>query len=85
MTPEEYIKGSELCLKECELSNSSEFVTTRAANYAINMTRQDERKKATAAFRHFVVDYCGETGRTDISMAAGHHIKMFEDILNKEE
>lgn len=85
MKPEEYIKGSELCLKECELSNSSGFVTTRAANYAINMTRQEERKKATAAFRHFVVDYCGETGRTDISMAAGHHIKMFEDILNKEE
>lgn len=85
MTPEEYIKGSELCLKECELSNSSEFVTTRTANYAINMTRQEERKKATAAFRHFVVDYCGETGRTDISMMAERFIKVFEEILNKEE
>lgn len=82
MTPEEFIQAR-CCDENGKVIRDT--ITIDEAQVILRLAREDERKKATAAFRHFVVDYCGETGRTDISMAAGHHIKMFEDILNKEE
>ena len=82
MTPEEFIQAR-CCDENGKIIRDT--ITIDEAQVILRLARDDERKKATAAFRHFVVDYCGETGRTDISMAAGHHIKMFEDILNKEE
>lgn len=79
------IKKAEDYLEVHDLSTGPTTIDRADAIKAVKAARQEEREKAIAAFKHFVVDYCGETGRTDISMAAGHHVKVFKDILNKEE
>lgn len=51
MKAEEYISGNELCLKECELSSSSDFVTKEVALEAISMCKKQMIECACSAFR----------------------------------
>ena len=60
-----------------------QVLTTIDANFAVESAEQELKEKAIECFRHFVEDYCRESGHWDIYKGADHYIKVFTEMINK--
>lgn len=49
---------------------------------AFCLGEEEMKQKATEAFRHFVEDYCNESGRKDIAAESEHYLKIFNELIN---
>lgn len=49
---------------------------------AVEMAEEEMKQKAIEAFRHFVEDYCNESGRKDIAAESEHYLKIFNELIN---
>lgn len=52
------------------------------AEAAVEVAEKEMIHKATEAFRHFVEDYCNESGRKDIAAELEHYLKIFNELIN---
>lgn len=52
------------------------------AETAVEVAEKEMIQKATEAFRHFVEDYCSESGKKDIAAESEYYIKVFKDLIN---
>ncbi|WP_321437190.1 hypothetical protein [uncultured Bacteroides sp.] len=63
--------------------NSHEVVLYSKAHRAVLIAEEEIKNKATEAFRHFVEDYCKESGISFISNGSEHYLDVFKKELDK--
>jgi len=82
-----YIRMHKSSLVYAENSmDSSEFILSEDdAIEAINIAELDMKVRAIEGFRQFVVDYCIQSGRAEISESAEHYIEVFIKLLEGEK
>ncbi|MCB6712306.1 hypothetical protein LI160_01720 [Bacteroides xylanisolvens] len=59
------------------------YVHDSEAFEAVSIAEEEIKQRAVEAFRHFVEDYCNESGKKDIAKDSEHYIKVFEELINR--
>lgn len=58
------------------------YVHDSEAFEAVSIAEEEIKQRAVEAFRHFVEDYCNESGRKDIAAESEHYLKIFNELIN---